>query len=132
MQLKLCKCLPYLLILTDVMDIHSNGQANGPVVRIRPAYRDDEGLLQHELIHVRQWWRTLGLHSLLYLCSKKYRLKAEVEAYREQIKWMRLRSDRPSSYYKDLYATWLSLPEPQGYGLQDICTKARAIKLLEA
>lgn len=30
---------------------------------------------------------TLGLHSLLYLFSSDYRLKAEIEAYQEQLKY---------------------------------------------
>lgn len=56
----------------------------GPLVFIRPEYRQDIGLLEHERVHVRQWLRTLGLHSLLYAVSKAYRLGSEVEAYREQ------------------------------------------------
>ena len=58
----------------------------GPLIFIRPAYRDDKGLLEHEKVHRRQWLRTLGLHSLLYLFSEDYLLRAEVEAFREQLK----------------------------------------------
>jgi hypothetical protein len=58
----------------------------GPVILIRPEYRNDRGLLEHEKVHRRQWLRTLGLHSLLYLFSEDYRLRAEVEAFREQLK----------------------------------------------
>jgi len=76
--------LPAYVFYTDhIADVNA-GCANGFVVRIRPHCRADEGLLKHELTHVRQWYRTLGLHSLLYLISPKYRLSAEVEAYREQ------------------------------------------------
>lgn len=60
------------------------GCTYGPLIFIRPAYRSDRGLLEHERVHARQWLRTLGLHSLLYALSKTYRLRAEVEAYREQ------------------------------------------------
>ena len=130
MQLKIYRCLPYLLIYTDDMDANSNGQANGPVVRIRRGKEGDEGLKQHEICHVHQWWRTLGLHSILYLVSKKYRLKAEVEAYREQLKWMGWRSDRLPGYYEDLYATWLSIPAPEGYDCHSICTKEQALEML--
>ncbi len=62
------------------------GKANGPVVRILESHRSDAGLLAHELCHVRQWWRTLGLHPLLYALSDSYRLAAEIEAYREQLR----------------------------------------------
>lgn len=56
-------------------------------VFIRKKYQDDTGLLMHEKTHVKQFYRTLGLHPFLYLLSKTYRLKSEVEAYREQLKW---------------------------------------------
>lgn len=131
MTLHLYKCFPYLLIYTDNLPECSGGCANGPVVRIRNKYRDDKGIEMHEAEHVRQWWKTLGLHSLLYLLSKKYRLKAEVEAYKEQLKWMGWHSDRLPGYYEDLYATWLSIPEPEGYELQDIVTKEKALQLLK-
>lgn len=65
----------------------SAGCARGPLIFIRPEYADDRGLLEHEKIHVLQWLRTCGLHSLLYLCSKSYRLKSEVEAYRKQLNY---------------------------------------------
>lgn len=62
------------------------GCTYGPFIFIRPEYRGDTGLLEHERVHVRQWLRTLGMHGLLYAVSKAYRLGAEVEAYREQAK----------------------------------------------
>ena len=52
---------------------------------IRTKYKDDTALLEHELVHVRQFWRTFGLSLLLYSLSKKYRLTAEVEAYQIQL-----------------------------------------------
>lgn len=76
-----------MIFYTDrfVPDGHA-GCARGPFIFIRPQHKGDAGLLAHEKVHVRQWWRTLGLHSLRYLFSRRYRLKAEVEAYREQLK----------------------------------------------
>lgn len=91
------------------------GCTRGPMIFIRPAYRDDQGLLAHERVHVRQWlagilvaaalalalwlavpgWAVLaqsvavvglGLHPLVRLVSRRYRLWSEVEAYREQLK----------------------------------------------
>jgi hypothetical protein len=56
----------------------------GPFIFIRPTHRNDAGLLAHERVHVRQWLRTLMLHPLLYALSDNYKLKCEVEAYREQ------------------------------------------------
>lgn len=59
----------------------------GPVILIRPRYLRDRGLLEHELVHVWQFWRTLCLHGIANLLSCKYRFKCEVEAYREQMRW---------------------------------------------
>lgn len=95
------------------------GCARGPIIFIRPQYRDDKGLLAHEERHALQWWRTLTLHSWLYLLSKSYRLKAEVECYRIQ-----------ASFYPDdrrpLFAKFIA----RSYGLQ--ITEQEALKLLTA
>ena len=61
--------------------------ARGPFIFIRPKYRGDVGLLEHERVHVKQCYRTLGIHAFLYLLSKRYRLNAEVEAYRAQARY---------------------------------------------
>jgi hypothetical protein len=57
----------------------------GPVVFIRPRSKDkDMGLLQHELTHVKQFWRN-PLFGLWYIFSPAARFKYEVEAYRVQL-----------------------------------------------
>jgi hypothetical protein len=61
------------------------GITYGPIILIHPDYRNDLGLLAHEREHVAQWFRTLGLNSLLYLLSERYRLWSEVRAYRVQL-----------------------------------------------
>ena len=131
MTLKLYKCFPYILQVTDNMDINSNGQAQGPYVRIRKGKEGDKGLLYHELKHVQQWYYWilfLGIpHSLLYRYYKPYRQWSEVSAYRKQLEY-----DHPR-YTKDelreMYAGWLSDPSPvTGYGLT--LTKERALQLL--
>jgi hypothetical protein len=57
-----------------------------PMIQIKKSCRDDASLLVHELVHVRQLWRTGWLHVLMYWLSPDYRLKAEVEAFREQLR----------------------------------------------
>lgn len=76
------------------------GCARGPLIFIRPEYKNDIGLLKHEKVHVKQWYRTIGLHSFLYLLSEKYRLKSEVEAYKKQLEY--------SPREADLYALFIS------------------------
>lgn len=86
------------------------GCANGPVIRILEKYRNDIGLHEHELLHVKQWaaWSILtipllyvlysinrldlaylaviplSIHSFLYMIFPKYKLWAEVQAYKVQ------------------------------------------------
>ncbi len=75
-----------LTFFTDNLADWQGGVANGPVIRIRPKYRDDQGIYQHELTHVKQWFATLGLHSLLYLW-RPYRLWSETQAYKVQMQY---------------------------------------------
>lgn len=58
----------------------------GPFIFIRPKYRNDVGLLEHEKVHVWQFWRTWGMYLILYNLSKTWRLWWEVEGYKEQMK----------------------------------------------
>lgn len=58
----------------------------GPFIIICPKYKGDEGLLRHELEHVKQFWHN-PLFGLWYKFSKKSRLKYEAEAYKEQLKY---------------------------------------------
>ena len=53
------------------------GYTVGPVILIRPSYRNDRGLLEHEKVHVRQFWQGEWFNTLT----------REVEAYKEQAKW---------------------------------------------
>lgn len=77
---------PAIVIYTDRVPKGSAGVANAFVVRIRPKYKNDVGLLAHELEHVRQWWVLPLISDFMYLFSKRYRMWAEAEAYRKQIK----------------------------------------------
>jgi len=79
---------PAVIFFTDKL-VRSGfkGTTRGAVIGIAPDKRSDQGLIEHELTHVRQWYRTLGLHSFLYLFFGDYRLEAEVEAYRKQLKY---------------------------------------------
>jgi hypothetical protein len=93
------------------------GCAMGPVILIRPEYKNDIGLLEHEKVHRKQWLRTFSIHSFLYLWSDKYKLSAEVEAYKEQAKHY-LDDRRPK------FAEYIA----SRYGL--MVTKEEALELL--
>lgn len=89
------KCLPVFVFYNEIIfktilrgfDTTSLGL----VIFVKPKTRtavSERALIEHELVHSRQTYRWLCLNSLLYLCSKKWRLKFEVEAYREQLKYV--------------------------------------------
>lgn len=48
--------IPHITIYTDNLPANVGGRANGPVVRIKPQYRNDAGIRAHELVHVKQWY----------------------------------------------------------------------------
>jgi hypothetical protein len=56
------------------------------VTFIRPEFKNDVALIEHEKTHQRQFWKN-PLHGYFYLFSKAYRLKVEVEAYRVQLQY---------------------------------------------
>ena len=76
-----------LTFFTDNLAEGQGGVANGPIIRIRLKYKDDQGIYQHELTHVKQWFATLTLHSLLYLW-RPYRLWSEAQAYTKQMLYL--------------------------------------------
>ena len=122
--------LPHLTIYTDNLPPNVGGTAQAFVVKIRPKYKDDKGIHDHEYVHVKQWYRLLfiwllavglavasewvpleyagvaiagvGLHGLLYLLIPSYRLEAEAEAYAAQVK--------PDRSDLDLMAYRMALP----------------------
>jgi hypothetical protein len=112
----------YSLKYTNDVKEGSAGQANLWFIKIRPEYKGDIGLLAHEVVHTEQFWKTLGFHGLLYWLSKSYKLKCEVEAYREQLKWPPATEDRP--HYAQHYAEFIA----QKYGLS--IPVEEALKLL--
>lgn len=63
------------------------------IIFIRSEHKDDVALIEHEKIHVKQFFRTFGLHGLFYKFSKKYRLNSEIEAYRRQIEVLKERGE---------------------------------------
>jgi hypothetical protein len=124
--------LPHLTIYTDNLPPNVGGTAQAFVVKIRPKYKDDKGIHDHEYVHVKQWYKAMaawvaiialltiatyddfgyalaplaiagvGLHGLLYLLIPSYRLEAEAEAYAAQTK--------PDRSDLDLMAYRMSLP----------------------
>jgi hypothetical protein len=83
----------YSIKYTDDIPENFAGYARAWFIRIRPQYKDDRGLLEHEKVHVSQFWRSFGIHGFWYLLSKSYRLDCEVEAYKKQLKYAENREE---------------------------------------
>ena len=75
-------------------------------IRLRPKYINDQGILEHEKKHVEQFWRLPIISGWLYRLSKKYRLWAEVQAYREQLKY--LPAIGSIEKYRQMFAIFIS------------------------
>lgn len=129
---------PAIISYTDNLPEGTGGCANAFFIRIRTKYRDDEGIHQHELFHVRNWfantilsllalavlsfllipqpwtWATLTLSlfvdPILYLIPR-FRQWEEIAAYKIQLQYPPASSNRV--YYTALYAKFIS----KDYGL---------------
>jgi len=99
----------YFILYVDKLPDQYAGKANAFIICILKTHKDDKGLLEHEKVHVKQFWRC-PLHGLLYRYSIEYRLKAEVEAYREQLKYG-ADIDRLSWFLCEKYDLGLSFDE---------------------
>lgn len=88
-----------------------HGQAFLFYILIAPSYKDDIGLLAHELTHVKQFYRTFCLHGILYALSTAYRLYAELEAYAEQMKYSPDNIDQFAEFISTRYGFDISVPE---------------------
>ena len=79
------KVIPVPVFITErFIPRRYSGMSLGVMVLIRPGIEDGSALIEHEITHCRQFYRTFGLHALLYFSSEKYKYKAEVEAYAAQ------------------------------------------------
>jgi hypothetical protein len=79
------KFIPIVIFISNWMPKRFSGYHVGATVIIRPEYADDEGLIQHELTHVKQNIRTLGLSGIRQIWDKNHKLNRECEAYAVQL-----------------------------------------------
>lgn len=101
----------YIFYTNKIIPDKFHAYTVGPVVLIRPEHKDNVGLLEHEKIHVGQFWRNPFLFGLRYLFSENYRFASEVEAFKEQLKYS---PDKIETYAKLLVKNYnLSITEAQ-------------------
>jgi hypothetical protein len=81
-----------------------------PFIVVRPEHADDKGIIVHESVHYKEqawitpfWW-------LRYALSKKFRLDAEVRAYKAQININALTKEQ-AAYWLIKYDSALTLAD---------------------
>jgi hypothetical protein len=83
---RIWKILPVPVVTLRRMPGRLVGLCVGPFIVVREDYASDYPTIVHELTHCRQFWRGLGiLHLFRYYGSRRYRLRAEVEAFRAEL-----------------------------------------------
>jgi hypothetical protein len=88
--------IPVPLIRCSFLPKNILGVCLGPLVLLQPSVYEDRGTIEHELTHVKQFYKRAGvIHFLLYVLSAKYRLASEVEAYSNEFQWIS-RTEQPS------------------------------------
>lgn len=93
--------LPAIVQYVDALPDGFAGRANAIYIKILLGYKEDRGILEHELVHVKQCYRTFFMHGLIYRLSKSYRLSSEAEAYATQLKINKIDGKED---YTDFYA----------------------------
>ena len=84
----ICKFIPIPVFITNWMPERFAGYHIVDIVLIRPDYKDDEGLIQHELTHVKQNLRTLFWSGIKQYWDKNHKLNRECEAYAIQLQYV--------------------------------------------
>lgn len=73
---------PVFIIYTDQFVGEGNsGTSRGPLILIRPEYKDDFLLENHELVHSKQSYRSFFLGWIRAVFDRDYLAKLEAEAY---------------------------------------------------
>lgn len=88
------------------------GLTVAPFIFVVPEHANDQPLIEHELVHYREqlrwlvvpWW-------IAYLVSRKFRLNAELRAYRVQISLGGCTVDEAARWLSTLY--WLRISQDE-------------------
>ena len=91
------------------------GKTLGPIVVIGENYKQDKGLLVHELTHAKDFWlHGLLLHIILYNFLRPYRLYSECRAYYKQ--WLVSgKTQERKKDYADMIWLFYNLKYPREY-----------------
>ena len=77
---------PVFIVYTDSFVGDGNsGTCRGPIILIRPEYKDDLLVETHEVVHAKQSYRTFFLGWIKCFYDQEYLAKVEAEAYAIEI-----------------------------------------------
>ena len=107
---------PYLIIPSTFIPRRFAAFVFGFIIFIRPSYKNNIPLIEHEKVHVHQFWRTFCTHGIWYHFNKDYRLRSEVDGYAMQIKvreelGMTPDYERLAKYIVDFYGLDITIEE---------------------
>lgn len=109
------KVLPSFFIYVDDIPYEDiNGLAIAMLVFVEKEYKDNDIVITHELIHVKQGYRTLFLNNLLIPFDDTLLVKMECEAYATEVDSLN-EAKYLSIFLKEEYETSLSRRRIQGY-----------------
>lgn len=86
---------------------------------INPKYSSDKGILNHELVHEKQYKRKWN-HAVKYKFNKEYRFECELEAYKEQIKEYKYKDIKQCSWIIDALVNKYNLNIPVAFIVKKI------------
>jgi len=102
------------------------GKSFGPIVIIDPKYKDDRGLLEHELHHSKQAYVTLFLFALFYKFSARVRYLSEIAAYRVQVEFYSItKRSKKEALFASFIATKYDLNVSVEATLKDLHNKPK-------
>jgi hypothetical protein len=111
-----------VVVYTDALPAGKGGICEYPSVpwgdcrvRIAMKYVGDEGLLAHEMEHVKQWKRWNVLHLLFKKLSREYHLSCELDAYCMQVQKSRYKSMDEAKWIVDALYSDYGLNMDYGY-----------------
>lgn len=116
----LYKILPAFVFYTENLPKRYGGISTFMFIRLRPKYEEDSGLLDHELTHVRQLYRSCGF-SLIMAFIPLIRYWMEIEAYANQMLHYSYSKDGTMDERLKLYVEFILTK----YNLGNIKTKSQ-------
>ena len=83
---KVYKILPAFVFINDKFVPKRFGALTiGIFIFLKKKHENNEALIQHELEHVKQFYKTFGMNTICYLVNKKKRIEYEASAYAVQL-----------------------------------------------